>query len=169
MNSLSQTEAAVPPPAPKVTGLQGIKRRIIFVTLYEVIAIAISSVFFMILGQNASESSTMAVIATTVALLWNLSFNWMFEQWERRQPTKGRSVGRRIAHGIGFEGGLALILIPVIAYWFGVTFWEAAKMELGLLVFFFFYTIVFNWAFDRIFGLPASAQLAPVAEEPKNS
>lgn len=130
--------AAIPPQATPITGLQGIKRRIVFVTLYELIAIAISSIFFMILGQNAGESSTMAVIATTVALLWNLTFNWLFEQWEMRQPDQGRSLGRRIAHGIGFEGGLALILIPVIAYWFSISFWEAAKLELGLLVFFFY-------------------------------
>lgn len=145
---------------PAITGLQGVKRRIIFVTLYEVIAIAISSVFFMLLGQDAGESSVMAVIATTVALLWNLSFNWLFEQWEMRQPDKGRSIKRRIAHAVGFEGGLALILIPVIAFWFDVSFWTAAKMELGLLIFFFVYTFAFNWVFDRVFGLPASAQVA---------
>jgi uncharacterized membrane protein len=28
---------------------------------------------------------------------------------------------------------------------------------LGLLVFFFVYAIAFTWAFDRVFGLPASA------------
>jgi uncharacterized membrane protein len=30
-------------------------------------------------------------------------------------------------------------------------------MDLGLVVFFLVYTFVFNWAFDRAFGLPASA------------
>ena len=31
-------------------------------------------------------------------------------------------------------------------------------MEAGLLVFFLIYTYVFNWTFDRVFGLPASAE-----------
>jgi uncharacterized membrane protein len=31
-------------------------------------------------------------------------------------------------------------------------------MDLALIVFFLCYTFVFNWAFDRVFGLPASAQ-----------
>ena len=30
-------------------------------------------------------------------------------------------------------------------------------MDLGLIVFFLCYTFVFNWVFDRLFGLPASA------------
>lgn len=152
--------AASQPEPVHVTGLQGVKRRVLFVTLYEVIAVGISSVFFMLMGQNAGDSSSMAVIATTVALLWNVTFNWIFEQWERRQPTTGRSLGRRMAHAVGFEGGLALILVPIIAYWLNVSLWMALKMELGLLVFFFVYTFVFNWLFDRVFGLPASAQLA---------
>ena len=29
---------------------------------------------------------------------------------------------------------------------------------IGLVVFFLCYTFAFNWAFDRLFGLPASAQ-----------
>jgi uncharacterized membrane protein len=38
-----------------------------------------------------------------------------------------------------------------------VTLWQALLMDLGLAVFFLAYTFVFNWAFDTIFGLPASA------------
>jgi uncharacterized membrane protein len=30
-------------------------------------------------------------------------------------------------------------------------------MDLGLVVFLLAYTFVFNWAFDRAFGLPTSA------------
>jgi len=47
--------------------------------------------------------------------------------------------------------------------WFEITLWQAVVMEAGLLVFFMVYTFVFNWCFDRIFGLPASAQAQPVA------
>ena len=65
---------------------------------------------------------------------------------------------RRIAHGIGFEGGLALILLPVMAYWLDVSLWAAFLADLGLLAFFFVYTVAFTWAFDRIFGLPLWAQ-----------
>ena len=36
-------------------------------------------------------------------------------------------------------------------------------LDLGLLLFFLVYTFVFNWVFDRVFGLPASA--LPVGEQ----
>ena len=64
---------------------------------------------------------------------------------------------RRVMHALGFEGGLALMLIPLMAWWFGVGLWQALVMDLGLLLFFLVYTFVFNWGFDRLFGLPAAA------------
>jgi len=140
------------------TGLQGARRRVIYVALYEAIAIAVSSLLFMAIGQGAGASGVMAVAASAIAIMWNLSFNMLFEKWEARQQVKGRSVLRRIAHAIGFEGGLALVLIPLMAWWFGVSLWQATLMEAGLLVFFLVYTYVFNWSFDHVFGLPASAQ-----------
>ncbi|MEF9947525.1 MAG: PACE efflux transporter [Comamonas sp.] len=121
-------------------------------------ASAVSSLIFIAIGQKASDSGVMAVAASVIAICWNLSFNHLFEKWEASQTVKGRSVLRRVVHAIGFEGGLALVLIPLMAWWFNITLWEAAVMEAGLLVFFMVYTFVFNWAFDRLFGLPASAQ-----------
>ena len=141
-----------------VTGLQGAKRRVIYVSLYETIAIVVSSLIFIAIGQSAGHSGVMAVVASALAIVWNLTFNSLFERWEARQSVKGRSILRRVVHAIGFEGGLALMLIPLMAWWFGVSLWEAAVMEAGLLVFFLVYTYVFNWSFDRIFGQPASAQ-----------
>ena len=138
-------------------GLQGPKRKVVFVTLYELIAILASSLLFMAIGQSAGQSGGMAIAASTLAIVWNLTFNHLFEQWESRQSVKGRSVLRRVVHALGFEGGLARVLIPLMAWWFGVTLWEATVMEAGLLVFFLVYTYVFNWCFDPVFGLPASA------------
>lgn len=140
------------------SGLQGPWRRVVFVGLYELIAIVVSSLLFMATGQSTGDSGVMAVAATTIAIAWNLAFNWLFEQWELRQTQKGRSLLRRIAHAIGFEGGIAAMLIPLMAWWFNISLWEATVLEAGLLVFFMVYTFLFNWAFDRIFGLPASAQ-----------
>ena len=142
----------------QVTGLQGAKRRVLYVSLYELIAIIVSSLIFMAVGQSAEHSGVMAVVASALAIMWNLGFNALFERWEARQTVKGRSIVRRIVHAIGFEGGLALMLIPLMAWWFGISLWEATVMEAGLLVFFLVYTYLFNWSFDRAFGLPASAQ-----------
>ena len=140
------------------SGLQGVKRRVIYVTLYELIAIAAATLGLALLtGQGAGHSSVVAVAASAIAIVWNIVFNWAFERWEARQPVRGRSVARRVAHAIGFEGGLLLWLVPFIAWWLGVSLWHALLMDLGLLLFFLVYTFVFTWVFDRVFGLPAAA------------
>lgn len=106
----------------------------------------------------------MAVVSSAIAIAWNVIFNWIFEKWEARQMQKGRSVLRRVVHAVGFEGGIAAMLIPLMAWWFDISLWQATVLEAGILTFFLIYTYVFNWGFDRIFGLPASAQvLAPQA------
>lgn len=145
--------------AREAPGLQGPWRRVIYVSLYELIAIAFATAgLAMLTGQGAGHSSAVAVACSVIAIVWNVGFNWAFERWESRQAVRGRSVARRVAHAIGFEGGLALILVPLFAWWFDVTLWQALVMDLGLLLFFLGYTFVFNWLFDRVFGLPASAR-----------
>ena len=138
--------------------MQGLKRRVVYISLYEGIAIVAASAGLALMsGQGLGHSGVLAVIASVIAVLWNLSFNALFERWESRQTLRGRSVRRRVAHAIGFEGGLVAFLVPMFAWWLDVSLWEALVMDLGLVVFFLVYTFVFNWAFDAIFGLPASA------------
>ncbi|RYF29236.1 MAG: PACE efflux transporter [Comamonadaceae bacterium] len=138
--------------------MQGIKRRVVYISLYEGLAIVAASLGLAAMsGEGLGHSGVLAVIASVIAVLWNLAFNALFERWESRQAVRGRSLRRRVAHAIGFEGGLVAFLVPVFAWFLGVTLWQALVMDLGLVVFFLVYTFVFNWAFDRIFGLPRSA------------
>jgi uncharacterized membrane protein len=152
----TQTTPALPrTPAP---GLQGPWRRVLYVTLYELIAIGVAAYGLAVLtGQGAAHSSVASVVASAIAVLWNVVFNWAFERWESRQAVRGRSVRRRIAHAIGFECGLVFTLVPLFAWWFNVRLRDAFVMDLALIVFFLCYTFVFNGVFDRVFGLPASA------------
>ncbi len=70
---------------------------------------------------------------------------------------KGAHFERRLAHGIGFEGGLVTMLVPFMAYWLNVSLLEAFFAELGLLLMFFIYAVAFTWRFDKILGLSACA------------
>ncbi|SFM27794.1 PACE efflux transporter [Variovorax sp. OV329] len=138
--------------------MQGIKRKVVYVGLYEAIAIVVASFGFAAMsGQELSHAAPLSVAASVIAVGWNLIFNNLFEMWESRQAVKGRSVGRRVAHAMGFEGGLVLMLVPLVAWWLDVSLWAALLMDLGLVVFFLVYTFVFNWVFDAVFGLPASS------------
>lgn len=141
--------------------MQGAKRRIVYITLYEGIAVVVTSLALALLGHSLGQAGVASIATSAIALLWNLAWNWLFEQWERRQSRKGRSLGRRVAHAIGFEGGLVLFIVPLFAWWLQISWWEALVLDAGLIVFFLVYTFVYNWAFDRIFGLPASALPTP--------
>ena len=134
-------------------------RRVVQALLYEAIAIAVVGPLLS-LAFDKPPASTMglAVVLSGIALTWNYVFNWLFERWELRQTVRGRSFARRLAHGAGFEGGLVLILLPVMSLWLDISVATALLANLGLLAFFFFYAIAFTWCFDRVFGLPASAQ-----------
>jgi uncharacterized membrane protein len=139
--------------------MQGIKRKVIYATLFELIAVALTSSLLMLMaGHDAGHAGVAAVASSVIALLWNLVYNTLFEAWETRQPTRGRGWMRRAAHAIGFEGGLVVILVPLFAWWLDISLWQAFVLDLGLVLFFMVYTFLFSLAFDRIFGLPASAQ-----------
>ncbi len=137
-------------------------RRVVQALLYEAIAIAVVGPLLS-LAFDKPPASTMglAVVLSGIALTWNYVFNWLFERWELRQTVRGRSFARRLAHGAGFEGGLVIILLPVMSLWLDISVATALLANLGLLAFFFFYAIAFTWCFDRVFGLPASAQAGP--------
>jgi uncharacterized membrane protein len=133
-------------------------RRVIQAALYEAFAIAfVGPVLSFAFDKPPASTLALAFVLSSIALAWNYAFNAIFERWESRQAVRGRSFARRLAHGIGFEGGLVVILVPVMALWLGISPLEALVANLGLLVFFFFYAVAFTWVFDRVFGLPQSA------------
>ena len=108
--------APISAPAPLWFYLRGRRRRVIYVALYELIAIAAATAgLALVAGQSAGHSGVVAVAASAIAIVWNIVFNRAFERWEAHQSVKGRSVRRRIAHAIGFEGGLVFILVPLFA------------------------------------------------------
>lgn len=138
-------------------------RRVFQALLYEVIAISVvGPVLSLAFDKSPASTLGLAVVLSSIALTWNYTFNWLFERWESRQAVRGRSFVRRLTHGAGFEGGLVIILLPVMSLWLDISPTAALVANLGLLAFFFFYAIAFTWCFDRVFGLPASAQAGDV-------
>ena len=133
-------------------------RRVVQAVLYEAIAvIVVGPVLGLIFNQPVGATVALAVLMSMVALAWNYIFNGWFERWEARQAVKGRSFRRRFAHGIGFEGGLVVMLVPVMAWWLNTSLWAAFVADLGVIAFFFIYAVAFTWAFDRVLGLPESS------------
>ena len=136
-----------------------IVRRVTQAILYEVFAILlVGPVLSILFGESMRSSIALAIVLSTIALCWNYIFNSIFERWEARQTARHRTFKRRLAHGVGFEVGLVVLLTPVMATWLETMWLEALLANLGLMVFFLIYAVVFTWAFDLVFGSPQSTR-----------
>lgn len=139
--------------------MQGIQRKIVYVTSFEILAILSSSALLKLLSQTPMLAAGITAVASSaIAMLWNLVYNTAFEAWEARQSRRGRSFLRRACHVLGFEAGLVTMLVPLFAWTLGVGWVEALFLNAALILFFLAFGFLFNLAFDRIFGLPLSAQ-----------
>lgn len=130
-------------------------RRIIYVVTFELFAILFTTGGLIVIGFASGHSGIVAVASSTVALIWNFIWTTLFEKWESRQPSHTRTIRRRIAHAVGFEGGLIVLLVPLLAWILGISLIQAFILDIGLLLFFLVYTFVFAWIFDRV--LPQQA------------
>ncbi|MDV7509057.1 PACE efflux transporter [Acinetobacter baumannii] len=139
--------------------MQGLKRRIVYVSSYEIIGMVISSVGLALLaGDSVEHTGPLSVMITTIAVTWNFIYNILYEKWEARQESKSRTVKRRIAYAIGFQITLVMFLIPLIAWWMNISLVAAFWLDVAFIIIIPIYTFIFNWTFDKLFGLPASAQ-----------
>ena len=145
--------------------MQGVKRRIVYVSSYEVIGMIISSVGLALLaGDSVEHTGPLSVMITTIAVTWNFIYNVLYEKWEARQSSNIRTVKRRVGHAIGFQLTLVVFLIPLIAWWMDISLVKAFWLDLAFIIVIPIYTFIFNWCFDKLFGLPSSAHVRPLHE-----
>lgn len=117
---------------------------------YELIGIITSApIIAFISGKPMAESGLLALIVSIIAMIWNYLFNFIFDKLQFKYQFK-KTAFVRILHGIGFEVGLILLTVPPIALLFNMGLIDAFLLELGMLIYFFPYTIVFNWIYDKI-------------------
>ncbi|BBF78611.1 chlorhexidine efflux PACE transporter AceI [Acinetobacter ursingii] len=126
------------------------KRRIIHALSYEVIllviiAIALSFIFDVPMEVTGSLGIAMAV----TSVVWNMIFNHFFEKFEHKHQLK-RTIKVRILHAIGFEGGLMLATIPMVAYAMNMSIWQAIVLDFGLTMCILIYTFIFQWCYDHL-------------------
>ncbi|WP_334192799.1 PACE efflux transporter [Pararhodobacter sp.] len=106
-------------------------------------------------GMPMHDIGVVGVVSATLATLWNLLYNWLFDlALSRARGTTLKTLPLRILHAVLFEGGLLLVLLPFIAWYLGVTLWQALVMDLSFAAFYLVYAFCFNWAYDRLFPLP---------------
>lgn len=135
--------------------------RCLHAVLFEVIALLLCApVMSLLMGVSFAQAGALTLMMSTVAMVWNIVFNSIFDHLERRWKlpaiessaivSRGRGLGQRLVHAITFEIGLLVFLVPLAAWWLGVTLMEALALDIGLLLFFLPYTLVFNWCYDKL-------------------
>ncbi|ENW97891.1 PACE efflux transporter [Acinetobacter sp. NIPH 298] len=136
--------------------MQGTKRRVTYVFFYEVFSFFICAMILAVLsGTTLSHTGPLSILIAVIAVTVNFFYNYIFEMWEKNQISKIRTVKRRVAHAIGFQIILVMILIPLIAWWMQISLLKAFLLDFSLMVIIPCYTFVYNYLFDHIFGLPS--------------
>jgi len=104
-----------------------------------------------------------SLFSATIAMVWNYIYNYGFDRLLLRlRGSVDKSMPIRIVHAIVFELGLLIALMPLIAWYLGVSLWQALVMDVSFALFFMGYAFVFNLAYDHVFPLPAT----PLADGP---
>lgn len=112
-------------------------------------------------GMPAADIGVVGVVGATIATGWNYLYNLGFDHAMRRLTGKTRKGPLlRVGHAVLFELGLLILLLPMIAWYLGISLWHALLMDMSFAFFYVVYAFVFNWAYDRIFPLPEWAQEA---------
>ncbi|OOR89789.1 hypothetical protein B0181_06030 [Moraxella caviae] len=127
-----------------------IKERIVHTLLFEVGAVILSVVVIKLFGSHDTGAATgVSVLMATMAMVWNLVFNYGFDKVFTGDRLK-RGVGVRLLHVVLFEGGLVLFTVPVIAWILQVSLWQALMMDIGITLVITVYAFLYNWAFDYV-------------------
>lgn len=126
------------------------KRRIIHALSYEIILLVIIAIALSFIFEVPMEvTGTLGVAMAVTSVIWNMIFNHFFEKLEYKYKFR-RTIGIRILHAIGFEGGLMLATIPMVAYAMDMSLWQAILLDLGMTSCILVYTFIFQWCYDAI-------------------
>ncbi len=123
---------------------------------FEVIGIILATPLAAFAFHLPGEDSAVIVVASaTVAMLWNYVYNLGFDHLmvKLRGGTE-KTTPIRVVHALFFELGLLTLMLPAIAWYLGISIWQALIMDIALAAFYMVYAFVFNWGYDRAFPLP---------------
>lgn len=109
-------------------------------------------------GHGLGEIGVIAIVASLLAMGWNYVYNLGFDHaMVKLRGSVAKTVPIRIFHAVFFELGLLIVMLPFIAWYLQISLLEALIMDIGIALFYLVYAYVYNWAYDRVFPIPALA------------
>mgnify|MGYP001948152356 CR=1 FL=1 len=128
---------------------RSVKERIFHGVLFEVLAIGIATpLASWLTGESLFDMGILSAVISLMAILWNMTFNWLFDTLQRRHQFR-RSIGVRVIHACCFELGLIIMAVPFIAWWIDASLVHAFIIDIGLILFFLPYSFFFNLGYDK--------------------
>ena len=102
------------------------KDRIRHLVLFEVTAllilVPIGAVFF---GFDPFEIGALGASTAAIAAVWNYVYNLGFDRiLKRLTGSVHKRMRVRVLHALLFEGGLVVMLVPLIAWWLDISLWR---------------------------------------------
>ena len=102
-----------------------------------------------LMQRSVVEMGGLSILLATLAMVWNLIYNAIFDRiWPVSRVVRTLKV--RALHAIGFECGFITIGVTAVALLLGVSLIQAFMLEIGFMLFFLPYTMLFNWIWDTL-------------------
>ena len=119
---------------------------------FELVGLLIAvPLFSCIFAHPLNEMGPLAILGATAATAWNYLFNLGFDHSLRRaKGTARKTVPIRIVHALLFEATLLVLLLPLFAWWLGITILAALIMDLSFAAFYAVYAFAFTWIYDSM-------------------
>ena len=130
--------------------IKSLTERILHAVGFEVLLLALSAPLgAWLLHRSTAQVGLLSLIVSLTAMLWNVIYNAAFDRlWPASRVA--RTFWVRALHASGFEGGLALVCIPLTAFMLHMSLTEAFMVEIGLVLFILPYTMAYNWIYDVV-------------------
>ena len=142
---------------------KSILERFCHALIFEVLAIAICAPLgAWLLGYPLAHMGALTLMVSLVAMVWNMLFNALFDRAQRRMGFQ-RNLAARAVHAVLFEVGLIFAVVPLAAWWLGISLWHALVLDIGIALFFLPYTFAFNWLYDSLRARLVARRLAAAA------
>jgi uncharacterized membrane protein len=124
------------------------KERIFHSLFFEIIALSLliplGSLFS---NMDMGNMTGLAIGLSLTAMCWNYVYNLLFDK-KFGTDRIDRSLALRIGHGFFFELGLLITTLPAIMWILNIDLITALILDLGIIIFFMVFAIIYNWCYD---------------------
>jgi len=125
-----------------------LKERALHMILFEIFALLIFvSVAVWFTNKAVLNMTGLGITLSLIAMAWNFLYNLGFDKIYGYNRLS-RTVKMRFMHGLGFEFGMVVFSFPIIMWVMEFSLIQVLIMDIGAVLFFMLYAIIFNWIYD---------------------